>query len=384
METSNDLAGQIEQYEAAFRALVNGAVAHGPARPEELDETTEYEGPELNGLVNTYISRSDSLAEVLLGSNDNDTYTAAAAIRRTLALVGGDFLAAQMVAGLAADQALIIGVLEEEFAGPSGSGSPIELLGQAVLTDGLPTVIAGLRGGEQIGAAGVPVTKAALVDTADTVVEDVFAQGADLASKAFHAAIPTPQLIGWGSSLVESFTLILDPLPAVRGWLAKTARRLLEAAREKITRIFDRFVANSSGVPVQALADHAHRLLSHLVDFSTDRLIARGLRSFYNLDGLRMRCQQKIDPLNQNQRTIAFERLQEIPGHTKSWLQWGRYGASALSLAAPLLHGAGAIPVPIAVGSLIVFYALWVTHDHLDWPSWWRSLLKSRGVLAVL
>jgi hypothetical protein len=325
------------------------------------------------------------LAEVLLGSNDNDTYTAAAAIRRTLALVGGDFLAAQMVAGLAADQTLIVGVLEEEFAGPSGSGTPIELLEQAVLTDGLPTVIAGLRGGEQIGAAGVPVTKAALVDTAETVAEDVFAQGADLVSRAVHAAIPGVSLIGWGASLLRSTPNIWRPLEKVRGWLARAARRLLEAARQKIVRVFERCLDN---VPVQlrqVLDDQAQQLRDQLEDFPTDHLMESVLRRLYNLDGLRMRCEQKIDPLNQKQRAIAYEQLQLIPGHAKSWLQWGRFGVGALGLTAPLLHSASVgIPVPIAVGSLIVLYALWVTHDHLDSPSWWESLPKSRGILRVL
>jgi len=33
----------------------------------------------------------------------------------------------------------------------------------------------------------------------------------------------------------------------------------------------------------------------------------------------------------------------------------------------------------VAGGALIIFYALCVVHDHLDWPPWWRSILKAEG-----
>jgi hypothetical protein len=366
-------------------------VAHGPARPEELDETTDYENQDFNELVNAYITRSDSLAEQLLGPEDEDTYPATAGIRRTLALVGGDFLAAQMIAGLAVDPTLIVGVLEEEFARPFGLynsfglNRSIELLGQTVLVDGLPRVSAALRGLEQIGAAGAEVSKDDLIDTADLVVDDVFGQGADLTSDAFHAAVPGVSLISGGKTLIQLFPMITQRLDGARGWLAKAAQRLLEAARQKIISVLDRVRVGVPGPLGPILAEQKDNLLDQLRDFPTDHLIESVLRRFYNLDELGWRCKQKIDALDDIGRAAAYEQLQLIPEHAKSWLRWGSFGVGALNMAAPLLHGSGAgVTVHIAVGALIVVYALWVTHDHLDSPSWWQSLPRSRGVLTVL
>ena len=390
MQTSG-VREPIEQYEAAFRALIDGAVAHGSARPEELDETTDSGDPNLDELVTAYITQSDSLAERLLGSDDDDTYSAAAAIRRTLAIAGGDFLAAQMVAGLAVDPALIAGVLEEEFARPFslnnsfGLNNSIELLGRTVLVDGLPSVSAGLRGLEQLGAAGLAVTRDVLVDMADAVVEDVFAKGADLASDAFHAAVPGVSLISGGKFLIQSLPMVMQPLDGARGWLAKAATRLLEAARKKIMNVYKQASAGASAPIEQLLVEPREKLVDQLRDFPTDLLIESVLRRFYHLDELRWNCQRKIDALGESGRAAAYEQLQLIPGHAKSWLRWGNWGVGALTMAAPLLHTSGVgIAIPIVVGALIVVYALWVTHDHLDSPSWWQSLPKSRGVLTVL
>jgi hypothetical protein len=65
----------------------------------------DYPAPEdLNGLVDAYIAASNQVAEELLESaTEEDNYSAASALRRTAALVGGDFSAAQLVAGLGAD-----------------------------------------------------------------------------------------------------------------------------------------------------------------------------------------------------------------------------------------------------------------------------------------
>jgi hypothetical protein len=339
-------------------------------------------------LVALYIEISGSLAEAFLGPDDDDTYSAAAGTRRTLALAGGDFLAAQMIGGLAANQNLIIDVLEQEFARPfSLNNNSVELLGQTMLIDGLPRVSVGLRGLEQIGAAHSPVTADALTDAADVVAEDVFARGADLASRAFHAAVPGVSLIGGAKSIIQSLPVVFQPVEHkyVRGWLAKTVRRLLEAAREKIMKVFKHILAHGPEPLENILSEQRDRLLDQLKDLPTDHLIESILRRFYDLDKLSRRCQQKVDVLDANGRAAAYEELQLIPGHTKSWLRWGGFGVGALNMAAPLLHGSVAgIPVHAALGTLLVVYALWVTHDHLDSPSWWRSLPNSRGVLAVL
>jgi hypothetical protein len=290
-----------------------------------------------------------------------------------------------MVAGLAANQTLIVDVLEQEFARPFSLNNSIELLGQTVLVDGLPRVSAGLHGLEQIGAADSPVTRDALIDAVDVVAEDVFARGADLASRAFHAAVPGVSLIGGARSLIQSLPVVFQPLEHVRGWLARTARRLLEAARQKIMNVFKHILAHGPVPLDHILSEQRGRLLDQLKDLPTDHLIESILRRFYHLDELSGRCRQKADMLDASGIEAAYAQLQLIPGHTKSWLQWGRFGVGALNMAAPVLHGAVAgIPVHAALGTLIVVYALWVTHDHLDWPSWWQSLPNSRGVLAVL
>jgi hypothetical protein len=111
-----------------------------------------------------------------------------------------------------------------------------------------------------------------------------------------------------------------------------------------------------------------------------------GARSaFYTLDEFASGCKQKIDALDDSGRSAAYEEIRLIPEDARSWLQWGTFGVGALTMAAPLLFATGGgIPAPIAVGVLIIVYALWVTHDHLDSPSWWQSLSTSRAVLAVL
>jgi hypothetical protein len=229
------------------------------------------------------------------------------------------------------------------------------------------------------------VSRDVLVDTADRVAEDVFGQGADLASDAFHAALPGVSLISGAKTLIQAFPMITLDFAGARGWLAKAAERLLEAARKKILNVYRHASDSVPGALGQLLIEPSVSLLGQLRDFPTDHLIESILRRFYDLKELRSRCKQQIDALNDSGRIAAYGRLQIIPEHAKSWLRWGSFRVGALTMAAPLLHGSVAgVAIPIVVGTLIFVFALWVTHDHLDSPSWWASLPRSQGVFTAL